>query len=397
MNNITEKQIKDWTELLRQIPVSVNNFYGDPLIQWQDTCEKLEDLARTKHSGPVSIITKGKFTKKHIEELKDFEKRGLRIVVFISISEMPQFEKVGMEHRYENIRLLSEYGIPNVAYIRPLTPPYNTSKEVIELIFEKLSRVGAKTVVASGFRGDDNLVKDMSPDDKIQWTMRVKIMSKDVYAFLKENSEKYGIQLFTRTSCAVSCLLGDSVTYNPYYNSPNLVKCSELHCPLVETCKPPLMPKEGSLEFARFLGYDVELIEGDNCTRCKVEPDKRLSCPSCCTSCFLVKTNRVSVKGKVGLGDIALIRFLTGMLAMQVGKVDGGDKNVGVVTLPNFSEIGGLQCLNSWWPYAHVGKTCFDCTYCMEKYYGSGRVDFGFAPADLMDKIVSYKKGEDEK
>lgn len=388
MKNISEKQIEQWRNLLRQIPVSVNNFYGDPVIQWEDTLKKLENLRKTGHTGHISIITKGKLTETHVKELAAFQKQGLNLILLISISELPQFEKVGTEHRYENIRLLNEYNIPNIAYVRPLTPPYNTSKEVIDLIFKKLDKVGARVVVASGFRGDDNLVQEMSPDEKIEWTMRVKIMSKEVYKYLKENSEKYGIKLFTRTSCAVSFLMGEKVTYNPYYNSPNLVQCDELNCPIKGTCKPPSAPKEGSMEFAKFLGYDVEFVKGCNEEKCNVESDKRLKCPSCCTSCYFVKTDRILVKGEVRLGDIAFIRFLTGMLAMQPGKSDGGDKDVGVVTIPAFPDIEGAQCLNSWWPYAHVGKTCFGCTYCVEKYYGSARVDFGFPPGELMDKIL---------
>jgi hypothetical protein len=163
----------------------------------------------------------------------------------------------------------------------------------------------------------------MSPDEKIKWTMRVKIMTKDVYKIFKKNSEKYKIHFFTRTSCAVSYLLGDKVTYNPYYNSPNLVKCKELKCPLEKTCHPPKKIKPEALSFAKFLGYNIELIKGKDNNKCNVDPEKRLNCLSCCTTCYFAKTNRLLVKGKVNLGDITFIRFLTGMLAMQPGKMTG--------------------------------------------------------------------------
>ena len=39
--------IETWRSLLRQIPVAVNNFYGDPIIQWSDTVATLEELARS--------------------------------------------------------------------------------------------------------------------------------------------------------------------------------------------------------------------------------------------------------------------------------------------------------------------------------------------------------------
>ncbi|MBU1132052.1 hypothetical protein KKC32_02280 [Patescibacteria group bacterium] len=388
---ITKSQYKNWKNLLREIPVSVNNFYGDPTIQWNDTLNKLENLARTKHLGSVGIITKGKLTEKHAEELKSFMKQGLKIIVLISISELPQFEKVGMAHRYENIRLLNQYEIPNIAYIRPMTPPYNTSKETIDLIFRKLKKAGGRVIVASGFRGDENIVSEMNPDQKTEWVMRVKLMSKDVYQSFKENSEKYKIKLFTRTSCAVSYLCGDNVTYNPYYYSPNLVHCEELNCPLVKTCKPVLNPKENALDLIKFFGYDIEFMNGDCHLRCDVAPDNRLKCRSCCTTCFHLKGNRILVKGNVRLGDLTFIRFISGILTMQPGKNDNGDKDVGFVSLPNFPNMDGMQCLNSWWPYARIGDKCFDCKYCIEKYYGNSRRDYGFPPADLLDKIILEK------
>ena len=43
-----------------EVPVSINNLYGDPFLptQIEDTFLKLEALKNTKHNGFVSIITK---------------------------------------------------------------------------------------------------------------------------------------------------------------------------------------------------------------------------------------------------------------------------------------------------------------------------------------------------
>lgn len=391
---ITKEQYKSWQELLKNIPVSINNFYGDPTIQWDDTLLKLKNLATTKHLGPVGIITKGKLTEKHASQLAEFVKSGLKIVVLISISELPQFEKVAVEHRYENIQVLNQFNIPNIAYIRPLTPPYNTSLEVIEKICQKLKNVGAKALVVSGFRGDENIVKDMNPDETVEWVLRVKVMTKDVYENFKKNCEKLNLQLFTRTSCAVSAVLGDKITYNPYYYSPNLVHCAELHCPLVATCQPVTTPREDSLNLIKFLGYDAEFIKGNCADRCHVSAENRLKCFSCCTTCFHLQGNRLVVKNAKSLGDLTFIRFLTGILTMQPGKNDSGEKEIGIVNLPNFPEIKDVQCLNSWWPYAKIGTRCFGCSYCIEKYYGNERKEFGFPPAELLDRIIKLKGHE---
>jgi len=379
---------KKWLKLLREIPVSVNNFYGDPLIQWQDTCQKLEKLISDKHRGPVSIITKGRIFDEQAKQLKKYSDAGLNLVVLLSISELPQYESVGMEHRYTNIAVLNKYGVKVIVYLRPMVPPYNTSLKVINKIFRKLNKNGAKYVVASGFRGDKSIVDDMSPEKTNEWVLRVKLMSKDVYSYLKLNASKYNMHLFTRTSCGVDAILGNKSTYNPYYYSPNLVHCQDLNCPLKDVCKPVVKPKEGSLDFLKYLGYEIELEKGDCSLRCKTEPEKRLNCRSCCTTCFMLKVPRLIIKNKnVNLGDLTFARFITGMLVTKDGVVDNGDKNIALVKLPKFSDIDNIHCLNSWWPYAHVGDKCFDCKYCIERYYKSSRRDFGFSPAELIGKI----------
>ena len=83
MNLPTKKQLNQWKDLLRDLPVSVNNFYGDPTLQWLNTLGKLENLLKEKHRGPVGLITKGKLTQKMVGELAYFRAKGLNVMVFI--------------------------------------------------------------------------------------------------------------------------------------------------------------------------------------------------------------------------------------------------------------------------------------------------------------------------
>ena len=388
---ISREQKKQWLKLLREFPVAVNNFYGDPLIQWDNTCERLEKLLKQSHTGPVGIVTKAKISDERIKQLQDFQKRGLKLIIFCSISELVDFEKVPQDPRYENLAKLNEAGIPNIAYVRPMTPPYNTSTEIVEKIIKRLADVKADAVCLAGFRGDDALVKDMNPDEKIQWTMRVKILTKDVYEQFKQGAKENNMHLFLRTACAIAYVLGEKVPYNPYYNSPNLCKCAELDCPLIATCKNPLRPKEGAVEFLRFLGFDVEQ-QCDGCLeRCSVEGDKRLGCLSCCTTCYNLKVPRLYIKNQgINLGTLTFARFLSGMLSIQEGMRDFGDKDVGFVRFPNFPEIDDFVCINTWAAFAQHGKKCFDCQYCIEKYYKGRNCDT--TPVDLLKRIEKILK-----
>lgn len=399
---VSEEQKEKWRELLRQLPVAINNFYGDPVMQWKNTVEKLESLEASRHSGPVGLIMKGKLNEKKVAELKEKKDRGLNLVTLISISELPDMEGTGLEHRYENIRLLTEAGIPAIAYIRPMMPPFNTSEEVIGSIFTRLKEAGCTSAVTSGFRGDEALVSKLSPDEHVQWAMKVKVMPGEVYQRIKKHAQENGVQLFTRTACAVAQATGSERTYNPYYNSPNLVKCADLSCPIQDTCAPMPTPKEGSVELIKRLGFDIEFVPGNFGKPCGISGEDRLKCPSCCTTCYFSKNiPHILVRGKVNLGDLAFIRFTTGMMAMQPEKRDEGNKDVGKIRFPHYPEIDDAQALNSWWPISRNIEKCFGCKYCIvsEYYNETGKnVDVGFPPAELVDRMFgkNKKKGQEK-
>lgn len=383
---------EQWKDLLRAMPVAVNNFYGDPMVQWSNTSKKLQTLVDIGHTGPVGIITRGVMTERHAKQMQVWCEAGLNIIVLVSISELHEFERVGHAHRYRNIALLAEHGVPAIAYIRPFIPPYNTSEAVVRLMVERVAQNGGKTIVASGFRGDEAMVRNLSPDQQAEWVMRVKQMPGDTYRSLKAATQEYGLQLFLRTACGVSYLAGHTRPYNPYFNSRSLVKCYDLTCPLLETCGAAGEPNPGSMELLSHLGYQVEIVPGEPGARCcSVTGENRLSCPSCCTTCYMASApvTHVRVHGSVNLGDLAFIRFITGLLAMKPGVNDDGAKDIGTVHLPNFPQVQ-MQVLNSWMPWSRTIERCYGCSYCVvSEYYNQAHAneETGFAPVQLLEMI----------
>ncbi len=239
---------------LRQMPVAINCYYGDPTMQWSDTMAKLRALASVGHTGPVGVITKGAIGPNRAQELAALNLPGL--LVMVSISELPEgFEGTGHEHRYRALETLRNAGVKSFAAIRPLTPPYNTTEEVLTRIFHRLQDVGCETACVSGFRGDESLIEAMHPDQKIQWVLRVKQMTgfDTVLRLAQEN----GVQLFTRVACAISHLTGRQGTYNPYWGSPQLVRCKEIGCPMCRSCG-PVEPDPEVFDWLRGIGYDLE-------------------------------------------------------------------------------------------------------------------------------------------
>ncbi len=372
---------------LLAMPISINCYYGDPTLQWSDTMAKLKILEGDGHLGPISVITKGVISQTRAAELASLNLPGLLVIV--SISELPEgFEGVGHKHRYQTLANLKKAGVRCFAAVRPLTPPYNTTEEIISKIFRRLKSVGCEVVCVSGFRGDESLIEAMKPDEKIQWVLRVKQMTGfDTVLRLAKNSN---IRLFTRMSCAVSYLMGSRGTYNPYWGSPQLVRCEETNCPIKDTCG-PIEPATELLGWLQQVGYDVEYQPGKRAI-CNYSADSRLNCLSCCTTCFVQQQPRVLVHNARTLGDLAFCRFLLGgTLCVKPGMVDGGAKDVGHVKIVQ-EQIGiPVHCINSWLVWANQLEKCFDCKYCVSSLY-QNKGPVGCSPVELL-KFFPVKKG----
>lgn len=362
---------------LRAMPVAVNCYYGDPTLQWQDTLAKLRGLANSGHVGPVAVITKGTIGPSRADELASIGLSGL--VVMVSVSELPKgFEMVGHDHRYEALRNLRQAGVRSFAAVRPLTPPYNTTEEVVTRIFERLQAAGCENACVSGFRGDESLVEAMRPNEQIDWVLRVKQMTgfDRILRIAGEN----GVRLFTRVSCAVAHLMGNTGTYNPYWGSPQLVRCEAIGCPMRGTCG-PVEPGDAELEWLRRVGYDLSV---ETCPRqvCGFTSDNRLACRSCCTTCYVQRQPRVLVNNAETLGDLAFCRFvLGGTLCVKPEMVDEGGSDVGEVKVLSRRVGRLLHTINTWWVWSNSLERCFGCKYCVSSLYP--KVSVGCAPAEL--------------
>ena len=107
-------KLKKFINYFANIPVSINNLYGDPFFytQIENTFKKLENLRKSGHKGIVSIITKSEITKEIALELSNYIK-DLKLVVLVSISELPfKIEKV-VGNRYNTLGLCEKYNIPS--------------------------------------------------------------------------------------------------------------------------------------------------------------------------------------------------------------------------------------------------------------------------------------------
>lgn len=102
---------------LNNVPVCVNNYYGDPTLQWGNTINKLKSLK--SHQGIVSIITRGLITDTMAKELYSI---GLKkFVILVSISNLSKdIEPISQSDRYKTIQNCISNGLKVLACVSPI-------------------------------------------------------------------------------------------------------------------------------------------------------------------------------------------------------------------------------------------------------------------------------------
>lgn len=373
------------------VPISINNLYGDPFIQKENTFSKLDELVSVNHKGIISIITKTEINENDALKLKKYSE-SLNLVILISISELPyEIEKV-KGNRYKTLELCNKYNIPCIAYIRPFIPPYNTNEHVIEKIFYNVYKTGTKNIIISGLRGNDEILEKSNITDLENWSHRVKIVPASVRNYINKQNKKYNdINIFERTSCGVSYVLGKNRSYNPYWISPQLAKC--FSCPLKSTCfekQNNFNINNNDIELCDFLGYNVEKVNEGKINNCSVDPQKRTECKSCCTSCFVVQREALKIKNKhVNLGDVGLLRLLLQKHVFAENCIDSGNSDIArPYVLNNYN----LYILNSWWSYSNNMNKCYGCSYCIVPTFKNKCSEYGILPEHLYEKIKEERK-----
>ena len=110
-----------------KIPVSINMFYGDPMLQLDTTLEILEGLEEREHKGCVVITTKGDFS--------EFPKRDFNLDVWVGFSTFGINHKIdggNLETFYHNLELTKEYPYTFFIGFRPIIKGVNDTKEAID-------------------------------------------------------------------------------------------------------------------------------------------------------------------------------------------------------------------------------------------------------------------------
>lgn len=383
---------------LRNMPIAINNYYGDPTLQWDNTSWKVARLNSDKHIGPVGILTRGYISERMAKELRNLAK-DLKLIVLVSISGLPpHIEPAGEKHRYQTIKNCVSADIPVLVCIRPIIASINGNLESMERIVSQAVEAGAKYFVFSGIRGNDEILlkTDITDEERKTYMLRVKLLPQGFRDIIDYLTKKYEIDSSTRVACGVSKVLDLERCYNHYESSPILSRCDI--CYFKERCRKPVKPREGSLELIRAMGYEIEYIERNNEFSCTTTPATRKNCPSCCTCCFMQDITRVEVYNEnITLGDLGFIRFITDVPAVKYGVVDGSP-DTGHCHIPVLPDYKNIHTVNSWYVLSRNLKRCFGCSYCIvQAYDAKEEIEYGMFPmnlAKLLAERINNKKEE---
>lgn len=301
-------------KMMTNIPVAINNAFGDPVLQWEDTITKLKDLEKTEHEGPVGIITKGFISETKARKLKNFD---LNLVVLQSVSNLPQeIEPINYEKRIESIKHLKQNEIPTIAYYRPIIPGYNDSFEKISKTMEDAKQSGVDCMVYSGLLGTPEVLdllekntgeKISCPEGFSQWQNDHKLISKKVQDFITE--EKGNLETFRKTSCGITYALNLEYDYNIHYSKPQKYGCRD--CINRDKC----ISNGTGLNFEKIkssleiVDTEGKIHENTSEKECKLED----ICTSSCTTCSISKGNVLKLEGKYTLGELGVVRWLSGL------------------------------------------------------------------------------------
>lgn len=291
------------------IPVAVNLFYGDPLLQIDNTVNYLKMLESVHHKGPVIIITKGDFSK-----FPDISFDLDLHVAFSTFGVNSNLDGSTME-RFENNLKQTRKRDNNYKYsieYRPIIYSVNDSIEAFDRVF-KLAKEYDLSIGYSGLQGKEESVKiwkkegiDLKPYPGYKFGHK-KIIDEKVVELFEKMAESYGVKVFRKTSCLFSYVHDLPRDYNAHYYRPTELNCSA--CVMNDKC----MSYKNSLpinnDLSTIIPFDYEIVNKKNHV-CILK--KKGICEFPTADCARISGNIIHIDDTITTSDVRLIKWLTG-------------------------------------------------------------------------------------
>ncbi len=289
--------------LFNNIPIAVNLFYGDPMLQIDNTLNYLERLEKVGHKGPIIIITKG--------DLRRFPKdRKFNLNLHFGLSTFginSKYDGGAMERFVSNLDYAKELGYNYSIEFRPIIRDINDSKGVIEGIL-KLAEAHKTSVGYCGLQVSNKLAEtlknegiEFKPYEGHSFGMK-KYVSQEVHDIFQTNPN---VHPFKKTSCLIAWKHGLERDPNAHYYRPTEVGCD--NCPMYEKCMAFKDKLPNKLDIDLPFDYDIVKKEKHVCGLVKLGVCKFPS-----EDCKNLKGKFIKIDKEISTSDVRLIKWLTG-------------------------------------------------------------------------------------
>lgn len=292
-----------------KVPVAVNLFYGDPLLQVDNTIRYLRELEKAHHKGPVLIVTKGDFSKfPDIPFDLDlhFAFSTFGVDSKYDGSTMKRF-KNNLEHtrkRKHNYRYSIEF--------RPICYNINDSFESFDNVLS-LAKEYNMAIGYSGLQGKPSSVQiwkengiDLNPYPGYEFGHK-KIIDDKVVELLEKMAKQYNVPIFRKTSCLISYVHGYERDYNAHYYRPNELGCNQ--CVMHDKCMKYKEHMTDQVDLSDIIPFDHEIVKKEH-HECVLKKFNICEFPT--ADCSNISGYIIRIDEKLTASDIRLIKWLTG-------------------------------------------------------------------------------------
>lgn len=291
------------------IPVAVNLFYGDPLLQIDNTINYLHLLEKANHKGPVIVITKGDFSK-----FPDIPFNLDLHIAFSTFGVNSPLDGNTME-RFENNLKATTKRTNNYKYsieYRPIIYNVNDSVEAFDRVF-KLAKEYNLAIGYSGLQGKPASVKiweqegiDLKPYPGYKFGHK-KIIDEKIVTLFETMAKSYGVPVFRKTSCLFSYVHNLPRDYNAHYYRPSELGCD--NCVMKERCHSYYKNLPLQNDLSAIIPFEYEIINKQEHV-CILKQKGICEFPT--EDCSHISGNIIKINDIITTSDVRVIKWLTG-------------------------------------------------------------------------------------
>ncbi len=291
------------------IPVAINLFYGDPLLQIDNTINYLKRLERVKHKGPVIIITKGDFSK-----FPDIKFNLDLHIAFSTFGIDSPLDGNTME-RFENNLKTTKTRKNDYKYsieYRPIIYNVNDSLEAFERVFALAKEYGL-AIGYSGLQGKPESVKiweengiNLQPYPGFEFGHK-KIIDEKIIELFEKTAQVYNVPVFRKTSCLFSYVHDLPRDYNAHYYRPTELGCDK--CIMKEKCQTFKANLELDKDLHEVIPFKYEVINKQDHV-CILKQKGICEFPT--EDCSRISGNIIRISQPITTSDVRIIKWLTG-------------------------------------------------------------------------------------